>query len=259
VPNKLSSWPRPHFTPGGGAALLFFVAFGEFDLTKSISSSKYRTAGPGDWLATSQLMRDAHAATIAEYQSGPLWEHIRRDAPAAVAEAERAPQALVVRGEVTDPQTLDYFRDAIGVVAWLLDVGGVSVYDPQRMWLWSADEWREEVFAPGEPQPLSHTVILLSEEGETGTTWMHTRGLRQYGRPDLSVRGVGPAHVGAVNTMLERFTALQALGGLIPEGEEIRMKALPAGGVCRHRGSLNDPDFHNVHVAVEWDNGAIGQ
>ncbi|MBY0461447.1 MAG: hypothetical protein K2V38_29370, partial [Gemmataceae bacterium] len=215
--HALASWPRPHFAPGGGEPLLYFVAFGEFDLSKPLSASKYHSRGPGDWLAVNQITRDAHAPAFERHQSNPFWEHIRRDAPAAIEEAERAPQAIELRGAVSDPDTLDYFRDAVGVLAWLLDCGGVSIYDPQRVWLWSADEWREEVFAPGSPQPHLHTVILVSEDGP-GRTWMHTRGMRQYGRPDLSVRGVGESHLDAVTELLDRFINLQALGGLITDG-----------------------------------------
>ena len=45
MPKKLVSWPRPHFAPGGGDPLLYFVAFGEFDLTKPFSASKYAPPG----------------------------------------------------------------------------------------------------------------------------------------------------------------------------------------------------------------------
>src|SRR5205814_7828395 len=128
--------------------------------------------------------------------------------------------------------------------------------DPQMLWLWSADEWREEVFEPNEPNPDRHTAILVSEEGR-GTSWYHTRGMRKYGRPDLSVHGVGAAHADGVTLMIERFVELQALGGVIPDGEEVRMKALPPGGVCRHGGSFDDPDFNNVHVEIAWPPGAL--
>ena len=47
---------------------------------------------------------------------------------------------MVLRGEPADPPTLDYFRDTIGIVTWLLDAGG-GIYDPHMLWLWSADEW----------------------------------------------------------------------------------------------------------------------
>jgi hypothetical protein len=257
MPAELRSWPRPHFTPGGGNPLLFFVAFGEFDLKKKpFSRSKYRSSGPADWLEVVQLSRDKQAPAIAGYQSGPVWETVSRDAPVTAAEALRAPQAVVVRGELTDPPTLDYFRDVIGVVVWLLDCGGVSIHDPQRLWLWSADEWRREIFEPDQPLPQEHTVILVSEDGECAH-WLHTRGMRQYGRPDLSVHGVGATHLDAVTHMLERFVEMQAFGGVVANGQEVRMRGLPPGGVCWLGGGLDDPDFNNTHIEITWKDGAI--
>jgi hypothetical protein len=257
MPGNLKSWPRPHFEPGGGGALLFFAVYGTFDLTRPLSRAKYRSAGPGDWLEVSHLKRSENAPTFAAYQSGPMWEAFTRDAPVTAAEARTVPEAVAVRGEVADPPTLDYFRDAIGVVTWLLDCGGVSIYDPQRWWLWSADEWRADVFEPGDPRPQEHTVIVVSEDGPN-TNRLHTRGLRQYGRPDPSVRGVGPRHMTAATQMIERFIDLQAAGGVVADGKEVVMLGLPPGGVCRHAGSLGDPDFNNVHVEIEWADGAIG-
>jgi hypothetical protein len=258
MPGKLKSWPRRHFTPGGGNPLLFYVLFGEFDLTMPLSISKYRSTGSGKDLKLVQYDRETKPDVFADYQSGPLWDILTRDAPVTASQALKTPQAVAVRAEVTDPDTLDYFRDAIGLVTWLLDCGGVSIYDPQRFWLWSADEWRSEIFDPGEPQPQEHTTILISGDGSE-TQWLHTRGMRQYGRPDLSVHGVGMRYMDAVTQMIERFINMQAEGGVIPEGQEIRIQGLPPGGVCRHRGSLDDPDFNNVHVEIAWENGALGR
>ncbi len=257
MPGKLKSWPRPHHTPGGGDALLFFAVFGAFDLQKPLSVSKYRSNGPADWLDVSHVKRSAAPEVFAEYQSGPLWDQLIRDAPITATEARKVPELVAVRAEVPDPATLDYFRDTIGVVTWLLDCGGVSIYDPQRLWLWSADEWRREIFEPGKPQPQEHTVVIISDDKTPDTQWIHTRGMRQYGRPDLSVRGVGPGHINAVTQMIERFVEMQALGGVVKDGQEAHMLGLPPGGACRRAGSLDDPEFNNVHIAIEWKDGAI--
>lgn len=93
-----------------------------------------------------------------------MWDILKRDAPVLLADAERVSQCIALRGEPADPPTLDYFRDTIGIVMWLLDAGGRSIYDPQMLWLWGTDEWREEVFEPNEPNPDRHTTILVSPE-----------------------------------------------------------------------------------------------
>lgn len=256
TPAPNDAWTRPHFMPGGGNPLLFYAVFGSFDLGRPLSRSRYRTSGLPDWLEMAHYDRARQPAVIAGYQSGGVWDLIRRESPVTVAEAEQAPECVAVRAEVPDPPDLTYFRDVIGVLTWLLDAGGRSVYDPQMLWLWSADEWRDEVFAPDAPQPEQHTTILISPE-PGGTNWYHTRGLRKYGRPDLSVRGVGVGCADAVTELIERFVAFQAGGGVIAEGQEVRQAGLPPGGVCRHGGSFDDPEFNNVHVEIVWPAGAL--
>jgi len=81
-----------------------------------------------------------------------------------------------------------------------------------------------------------------------GRLWIHTRGLRKFGRPDLSVRGVPREFSQPVVDLCNRFIRMQTLGGRIPEGQEIRMVSLPSGLICQHAGSLDDPDFNNVHM-----------
>jgi hypothetical protein len=75
--------------------------------------------------------------------------------------------------------------------------------------------------------------------------------MRKFGRPDLSIHAVPPSHRDAVIDLCNRFIELQALGGLIPEGQVIKMDSLP-GMTCHHGGDLDDPDFNNVHVEVRW-------
>lgn len=253
---ELETWARPHFAPGGNCPLLFYVIFGEVDLKRPLSRSKYCAAGIPEWLQLVRYDRSSQPAVIEGYQSGPMWNLLKRDQPILAAEAERAPQCVAIRGEPHDPPTLDYFRDTVGIATWLLDCGGCAIYDPQMLWLWSATEWREEVFEQHAPQPDRHTTILVSPENN-GTSWYHTRGMRKYGRPDLSVHGVGHGHADAVTQLIEQYVELQALGGLIPDGQCVGMKALPDGGVCHHAGSLDNPDFNNLHIEIAWPPGAL--
>jgi hypothetical protein len=66
----------------------------------------------------------------------------------------------------------------------------------------------------------------------------------------LSIRNVQPQHEAAVEDMCNRFIEMQAFGGVIPEGQAIRINALPPGWQCRHGGSIDDPDFNNRHVEI---------
>jgi hypothetical protein len=168
----------------------------------------------------------------------------------------RTTECLVLKGVVPDPETLDYFRDVIGLIAYLADQGGVGVYDAQILEWWSADEWREDVFGPGTLRPTKHVSILYSDDEQDRGRGFHTRGMRKFGRPDLSVTGVPESMDEAVVELIRRFIHLQALGGRVSEGEPIRMAALPAGLTCRHAGDADDLDFNNSHIEIAWPRGA---
>lgn len=107
------------------------------------------------------------------------------------------------------------------------------------------------MFEPASAVPTHHIMILTSED-ENGTEWFHTRGMRKFGRPDFSVHRVGPDLRDAIIDLLNRFIEFQAFGGIIDEGQEIKMRSLPAGMICVHQGNLDDPDFNNVHVEIKW-------
>jgi hypothetical protein len=138
-------------------------------------------------------------------------------------------------------------------LTYLLDNGVCAIYDPQMFHWWSPEQWRERIFEPASPVPRRHVVILYSpEEQSPELLWVHTRGMRKFGRPDLSVRRIGAAHRDAVFDLCERFIEYQAFGAVIPEGQSVRMATLPPGGVAHHGGDLDDPDFNNVHVEFVW-------
>jgi hypothetical protein len=91
---------------------------------------------------------------------------------------------------------------------------------------------------------------VSQEEG--GTEWIFTRGMRKFGRPDISVHGVAERYREAVIKMCNRFIEFLAYGGDIPDGREIRINGLPEGMVCRRRGDFEDPDFNNIHAEIVW-------
>jgi len=248
--DTLESWSRPHFTPTDGKALLFYAAFGALDLTRSLDRSRYRTNGtPGGFKFTSYA-RDTHSTVLAEFCQGYVWDELMNENPELAAQIEAAPMCVVLRGEVADPPTLDYLRDSVGMITYLFDAGACAVNDPQILRWWTDDEWRDEIFEPAGAVPRHHVTILISDEPDGA--WIHTRGMRKFARPDVSVRRVGAAHADAVFDLCNRFIEFQAFGGLPADGQAVRMGSLPDGGVVHHSGSLDDPDFNNVHLEVIW-------
>lgn len=250
-----TSWSRPYFQGSGGKPFLFYIIYGEFRGAPEIDAQEYRTRGIPPGLILARYEREKYPDVLAGFEEGYLWDELSHQDPDLARRVSAASECLILRGELDDQENLDYLRDSVGFSTYFLDHGGVCVYDPQMFrWRWP-EAWRRHIFEPDGPVPSHHVIILTSDEDRTGAgaeplTWFHTRGMRKFGRPDLSVHGVPRRHHKAILDLIGRFIELQAFGGIIAEGQEIRMRGLPAGMTCCHRGDLDDPDFNNVHVEI---------
>jgi hypothetical protein len=69
-------------------------------------------------------------------------------------------------------------------------------------------------------------------------------------QPEVAVHRVPAQYRDGVIDLFERFITLLAFGGVIKEGQEVRLKTLPGGMTCRHAGDVDDPDFNNAHVEI---------
>ena len=249
----LPHWERPHFAPGGGDPFLQYLVYGDIQLTGAMDRTEYRSEGPPEGMEVMSYNANEHADVVDYFRSEFIWNQFKKENAALAKDVKAQDTCMMMRGTPAEDSSLDYMRDAVGVITYLLDQGGIAVCDPWILKWWSADEWREEIFDHGEPKPGNHVVILTTEEEDNrDLTWFHTRGMRKFGRPDISVRGIPEKfHEGAVE-LCNRLIEHQAHGMIVEDGQEVHMKSLPDGGVIRLQGDLDDVDFNNVHLDIRW-------
>lgn len=246
----MEDWNREFYKPGGGNPFLFYVLFGNFaEEMTALSRSEYKTSGPPQGIEIMKYRRSEQGEVFDGFCLGYLWESLKKDSPALAEKVNKSDQCIVLRGNLEDEKSLNYFRDIIGLITYLMDNGGDCLYDPFMFKWWSEDEWKEKVFARDDNNPFLHTAILFSQE-EDGI-WYHTRGMIKFGRPDLSIHGVSDELAEASTEVIKRFIEFQSQGGVIKEGAEIQINGFPEGYKCFHRGTPDDPDFNNVHVEIE--------
>ncbi|MGD9366484.1 MAG: hypothetical protein PVH87_12350 [Desulfobacteraceae bacterium] len=214
-----------------------------------MSRSTYWSNGVPSGFELMKYERSKKPDVFDNFCEGYLWETLQKEDPEQAMTIKDAESCFILRGEVDDQPDLNYFRDAIGILTYLADSGGVSIFDPHMFKWWRIDEWKPKAFMDHEAYPRHHVVILFSDEPDG--QWFHTRGMRKFGRSDLSMYKVMPEIRNGVIEMFNRFIEFQAFGGIIEEGNEIRMEGLPAGLFCHHTGDLEDPDFNNVHVEIK--------
>jgi hypothetical protein len=239
---QLTDWPRKHYREPGGMPYLFYAVYGAFKNLPALDSEEYRSGGTFAGLKLSHHNRVKHPDVLDGFCRGYPWDQLQEHRPAMARVVREANECLILRGELEDQRDLNYLRDSVGLLTFLLDHGGVTVYDPQMFHWWQPEEWKERLFGPGAAVPWRHVVILTSEEDEgVSLTWFHTRGMRKFGRPDLSVHRVPARYRDAVIDLFERFIEFQAFGGIIAEGQEVRMQALPRGMLCHTRATRTIP------------------
>ncbi len=230
-------WPRPRYLAGGGDALVAFEVSGDFP------------AGFSSDFARDNLKISVQANDLTRFSEVAL-EMLRASNPAAAPILETAPQMVSLRGTFPDPSDLEYLRQSLGLIFDLLQSGGAGVIDPQTLQIFAPAEW-ENLFWSGAFEPTSHATILLSPQGEK--LWLHTRGMRVFGRPDLSCHGVLPAEVERLQPVFNGLIRMQAAGALLPDGQIVQAIGIENRLICRARGSLDDADFDNFHLELEWD------
>ena len=246
-------WTRPEWRDSGAKALYVWFVFGDFPDDLRIDAARYRTRGTP---AGVDVVRYTHASIRAwdGYPlGGTMGKLFKSENAMSFARALATRDCLMLRGEIADPTDLDGLRDLVGTITALVDLGGVAVVDPQMLSLFDPDEWHTRFFDSDEFVARAHVVILASEdEAAFGRQWIHTRGMRKFARPDIGIRNVPPAHAGHAGQLAERFADFQARGGIVEEGREIVVEGLPSNMRVHHSGSLDDPEFNNVHLAIRW-------
>jgi hypothetical protein len=240
----LPSWPRPAFQPTGNKALVWYQIYGHFPDTVDISRGKYRCGGVPAGIMLEHYFRADHEDTVTGFLKHPFFAAaLKRELPGLAGGVDSAPECTIIRGEVPDTANLDYLRDVVGLVAWFLDNGGLAVLDPQTLQWYGHEKWRGELFEPGGPAARHHVVILVSEDKDG--LWLHTRGMRKFARPDVSIHSVPASQRDAAIELLNRLVELQASGQIIAEGQ-----SFPPGTTCHLIGNLNDSDFNNTHIEI---------
>jgi hypothetical protein len=266
-------WDRPQYEAGGGDASVLLVVFGPKPEPLRVTSLAHRVM-PMDLLLELEYQEPHVAAALLDSPAGAtLLQGWEGEEPSVLA----ADGCMVMRAEVPDPKDLRYLRNCVGVATAILEAGGRAVANLQSLGMFTPEQWRGVIFAPDKPQPRLHVNVFHGAEdaqgapqgagskdegapqgagseaqgapqgagSEEGTVWLHSRGMRAFGRPDLSIRHVPEHAMAAASDLCNRLIESQAYGAVIPDG--------PLEGMVAHTtGSLEDPDFDNRHIELAW-------
>ncbi|MDR6642126.1 hypothetical protein J2X57_001333 [Luteibacter sp. 1214] len=247
-----ASWPRPHWQPSHEEAVLLFFVFGAFPQDLAIPAARYGSPGLPEGVELQRFQNAVLSRWEGYPLSGALGDLLREDSPEAFAAAKAAPHVVAIRGRFPDRDNLDYLRDTLGVVAALTDIGGKAVVDPQILTLFDAADWREHYLVQGGAPTRNHVLILCSPEETKGRSWIRTRGMRKFGRPDISLTNVPDRDIDRAGALSERFVDLGALGAHFEQDQTVEVDGVKGGLTVALSGDESDPLFNNSHAAMRW-------
>lgn len=247
-------WPRPYWTPGDEHAVLLFFVFGRFNETLRIPAARHGSKGLPEGIELFRYPREVLEQWEGYPLHGALGELLHQDHPKAYAAACQAPEVLSVRGRIEDADSLDYLNDTLGVIAALMEIGGVAVADPQILSLFDAESWNGRFMVEGGAPPRRHVLILCNDDDERDddAAWVRTRGMRKFGRPDVSIHGVPREATDAAGELCLRLIEMQVMGARFVQDQPLEIEGLPGTMKAQLGGSLEDPHFNNTHVRFDW-------
>ena len=246
-------WPRSQWSDSGTQAFLLWFVFGDFEPDFEIDAPRYRTRGTPPGVAVTRYANDALAKWDGYPLAGSLGSLLYDENSRLFEHAKKADQCIMLRGTIADPPDLDALRDLIGTITALTDLGGIAIIDPQTLSMFNADQWRRRFFSNATFNARDHVLILGNEDHRAASRLhVHTRGLRKFARPDISIRNVPPNAATIAGELAERFLDFQAQGGMVEDGHIVEIDGAPAGLVARVAGTFDDPEFNNRHLALRW-------
>lgn len=249
-------YERPYYEDINYHPLLFYVIFGVKDGQLNVSKEKHHIDEFPEGLDFSLLKRPENEAYMRSLIGGALGKILDGENPALYKAIQDAEQWAVIRGEVQRDKDLHYMRNVTGFVQALVENGAIGVLDLQTFSLITGKEWTEKFFSR-EWNPYDHVTIFTSEM-EDGSVWLHTRGMRKFGRPDISIQEVKKSEIDCAAQIVNQMLYYGAVGVFFARPVKLHTHS---GLTCIVKPQFvnepDNPDFNNSYYHVSWDDCEI--
>lgn len=251
----MQEYERPFYRETKYKPLICYIVFGAGGGEPlQVSRKRHKASGVPAGLHMRLLDGPTYETYIGSLLSGAMETFLSRHSPDLYTRVKSMDRCMLLQGTVERDDTLLYLRDVIGILQALAEqTPSAVIFDLQALALYSAEEWRDTFFTPP-LSPLLHAPILVSTaEDGSGLFWLHTRGMRKFGRPDFSFYGVPEQDCPAAGEIIDQLILSCAMGALF--GKPLRM-SLKNGRHCEFALPLvedfDSPDFNNMYYELPW-------
>ena len=246
-------WHRPNFEQSFDKPFLFYVIFDLENTQLYLSRKVHNIDECPKELNIQYFSKDTSAEEkdyIEGFLNGPIGTYLETAQKELFDRAHKAKDVVVVSGTFPDTDSLAYLKNSVGVIKALTMNKDVPILNYQTVQLHSSDHWVDLIVEPRKPIP-SHLVVILYSKEANGL-WFHTRGMRTFGRPDISLVGWPEDKTQEAQGLINHFIELYASGATPEDGKGIRAQGLPDGLFIQLKGDHDNLDFNNQYIEIAW-------
>ena len=248
-------WERVYFKESyeKGQPFLFYVLFGTNNVSEvEVSKEKHNIDEMPDELDIvnyNKLKNEDEKNYIERLYDENLGTLLKEKSKILYEKVINCNNITVVKGEFDDTNSLNYLKNTIGIIQAIIETNIIAILDLQIMEWLEPEEWSKKYFEPKAPISHDHVKIFWSEN--KNDIWLHTRGMRKFGRPDLSIRKITSEKKELGIEIINRFIQAYAYGFLPDETKEIKTKGMDEGVYGKILRNYDDFDFNNYYFEID--------
>lgn len=239
---------RKYYQDIGYKPFLFYVIWGVSGEDLEVSQQKHKVDELPEGLDIRTFTREMHGEWIDGWFSGAYETVLKETDPDLFDLCMGAGKCAVLQGSVKNDSTLDYMRNTIGIIQAFIDKGALGILDPQTITLYSPEQWTERFFDK-EINAQNHVMILYSREADG--YWLHTRGMAEFGRPDIGIFGVSEDKVSDYKQIVDQMIYYGGQGVFFDT--DTRLHTFSGKTFVIHPEFVNDfenEDYNNAYYNV---------
>jgi len=244
-------YERPYYEDLDYRPYLLYVVFGVDGSQMEVSRERHRADEFPEGLRVALYRKPKHSEYMDALVGGTFGEVLGSSNPLLYKAIRNTEQWVVIQGEVERDSDLHYLRNVIGCIQSLVEKGAVAVLDYQTILLYAPSEWTSMIFEPSF-EPWVHVVILTSKMGD-GSIWLHTRGMRKFGRPDVSFEGVPKDRIENACQIINQMIYYGAQGAFFSRPVKLHTRDDSTYVVKpEFVDDMDNFDFNNSYYRVLW-------
>ena len=181
---------------------LFYVVFGVSADDLVVYGEKYHINEKPKGIEIFVLNREHYSEYMDTFFSEELGAVMEDNNPELYYKCKAAKNCVVIAGKVKNDETFDYMKNVIGIIEALCDKGAYGIMDIHAWLIMNPKEWHDKYFEK-EIDPLDHIDISFGVSG--GESWVKTRGMVKFGRPDIQMEHIALSKTNDYTEIINRM------------------------------------------------------